>query len=420
MTEGAEVPVPQPEPNKPPEGPKKGLSRRDFLKITGAGIGIVSAGGVAHMAKEVIDSSDRNDQTVEIDGTRITYREHSPEGKEVIDKTKAVIYLIGWPWNAAEDSVQEFPKQLANSFKSRAFNISTKRGSDDRESLVKQAQSLKKFLQSQGIKELTIVGHSTGALKAAYLENELQKDELIKVKGLVLANPIGLNKKGLISLLKAFYYDTVTLGPQEREAAKDSNRPGKYKNVMTPEPPQSEIQAGFTRSIARNIKEFGWGYVPLLLSQAKMLTSEDNIYSRVKSPVVVIASERFKGEFESKLPARDEVSDIEKYAPRSSAEKEPETNYEKQLTEKASKTSGFLQKHMDALKNRINRAQITRGREKLLQPKKGEGKFGSAEKVKLLRSSRQADHEAVPGPRAGIVSDISAGIFDRMKRPPKS
>lgn len=375
------------------------VTRRNFLKLAaGAVAGGAVMGGVK--TNEAIQLSDKEDKTFEINGVKGTYDIFDPEGKEGFDQTKAVIYLPGWPWSANEEPTKEFPRRLANNFGFRCFNIDTKTPKEDPEYLTKQAQATLEFLRQSGIREATIIGHSAGAIKAAYLETAAQNDPSFKVKGVVIANTRGLDKIGLGDLLQRFIKDAFITGKGFRK---------NLRKIDIPDPSDQVIQSGFKASILRNIKEFGWGYIPLLLDQIKTLTQIDPIFGKVKAPVLLLISEV------------DLVSDYRRYMPEKEvAENLPPQPSEGSLIQQAQARNtvgneGFFRKYLNALKKRINMSRFTKGREKYLQDQV----FKSSEGVKVLRSERVGDHNAVPGPRAEQISHISSKMFDRMKRPPK-
>ncbi len=393
MGESSEIPIPKPE-------SAKGISRRAFLKGAAAAVGGAAVGGGIKMS-EIIQNSGREDKIFESNGVKGTYEVFSPEGKENFDQTKAVIYLPGWPWSASEEPTKEFPGRLAKNFGVRCFNIDTKTPKEDPEYLSKQAQATLEFLKQKGIKEATIVGHSAGAIKAAYLEVAAQNDPDFKVKGVVIANTRGLDKIGLGDLLQRFVRDAFVTGKGFRK---------NLRKTDIPDPSDQVIQKGFSASIFKNIKEFGWGYIPLLLDQIKTLTQIDPIFGKVKAPVLLLVSEA------------DLVSDYRRYMPEKEVAKNlppqvPEGSFVQQAeTRDKTGNEGFFRKYLNALRNRINMSRFTKGREKYLQDQV----FKSSAGVKVLRSERVGDHNAVPGPRAKQVAHIGSRIFDRMRRPSKS
>lgn len=389
MAESSEIPISQPK-------PARWISRRTFLKGAAA---VAAAAAVSGGVKvnEIIQSSDRGDKNFEINGVKGTYEIFSPEGKENFDQTKAVIYLPGWPWSANEEPTKEFPRRLANNFGFRCFDIDTKTPQENPKYLAKQAQATLEFLKKNGIKEATIVGHSVGAIKAAYLEVAAQNDADFKVNGVVIANTRGLDKIGLGELIRRFIKDAFVIGKEYRK---------KLRKTDIPDPSDRVIQSGFKASILRSIKQYGWGYIPLLLEQVRTLTQVDPIFGKVKAPVLLLVSEK------------DMVSEYRRYMLEEKVmqhmEPEPSEAVLSKQAEAKNKIGreGFFRKYLNDLKNRINMARFSRGREKYLEKEV----FTSAEKVKVLRSERQGDHNAVPGPRAEQVSHISSKIFDRMGR----
>ncbi|MBI3109512.1 alpha/beta hydrolase [Candidatus Daviesbacteria bacterium] len=391
----AEVPV-------PPQESGSGLTRREFLKNSAKAAVLTTAAviGGSYATGKLVEGVGKEDQTFELNGVKGTYEVFSPEGKESVDQTKAVIYLPGWPWSANEEPTKEFPRRLAKNFGVRCFNIDTKTPRENPEYLAKQAQATLEFLKRNGINEATIVGHSAGAIKGAYLEAAAQNDPDFKVKGVVIANTRGLDKIGIRDLLQRFIKDAFEIGKEYRK---------KLIKIDIPDPSDQVIQSGFRASILRNIKEFGWGYIPLLLDQVKTLTQVDPIFGQIKAPVLVLVSEA------------DMVSEYRRYIPDEEVAKNlpvfpSEDSLAKQATARTGSNEGFFGKYLNALKKRINMSRFTKGREKYLQDEV----FKSSAGVKVLRSERQGDHNAVPGPRAEQVSHISSKTFDRMERSSKS
>lgn len=392
---GEEVPISQ------PESSKGMMTRRTFVKGAAAVvIGAVIGGMGGAKTNEAIQTSDKEDKTFEINGVKGTYEVFNPVGKENFDRTKAVIYLPGWPWSANEEATKEFPRRLANNFGFRCFNIDTKTPQENPEYLAKQAQATLEFLKKNNIKEATIAGHSVGAIKAAYLEVAAQNDTDFKVKGVVIANTRGLDKIGLGELIRRFIKDAFVIGKEYRK---------KLRKKDIPDPSDRVIQGGLTDSILRGIKERG-GFIPLLLEQVRTLTQVDPIFGKIKAPVLVLVSEA------------DMVSEYRRYMQDEKVmehmEPEPSGAVLSKQAEVKNKTGdvGFFRKYLNALKNRINMARWSKGREKFL----GKEVFKSAENVKVLRSERIGDHNAVPGPQSERAAHISSKMFDRMKRAPKS
>ncbi len=373
----AEIPTPP-----PTEG--RGFSKRNFFKVAAVAAGVGIAIRAGFKAREMLRQVGKEDKVEEIDGTKITYEEFKPEGKEVVDPTKAVIYLTGFPWSAAEKSIHKFPQVLTNSFGMRGFIIDTKRERDDSDSLAKQADSTRKFFKQKGIKEVVLVSQSLGVIKQAYLTVNLETTDDIKVKSVIAANPRGLDKMGKRDLVAKFAKDVFKVGLEE----KVRNEQNKIK-IVTPEADPKEIQQGFIRSILRNVKYFGWQYAPLLWSQLKTLTEIDPIFKQIKAPVLLFVA------------SKDLVSETEKYIPGQKVVPEHKDTKKEQV---------------DA--NRIAMTQTTKGRERYLK----ENIFTSAQEVKVLETSRLGDHLAVPGPRAQQVADISAKYPERSRKitPPKT
>src|SRR3989338_4520727 len=120
---------------------------------------------------------------------------------------------------------KEFPRRLANNFGFRCLSIDTKTPQENPEYLAKQAQATLEFLKKNGIKEVTIVGHSAGPIKGAYLEVAAQDDADFKVEGVVIANTRGLDKIGLGELIRRFIKDAFVTGKEYRKKLRKTDIP---------------------------------------------------------------------------------------------------------------------------------------------------------------------------------------------------
>ena len=125
----------------------------------------------------------------------------------------AVVYLMGWPWTAKDETTWAFPAQLAEKLKTPCFSIDTAKA---KEALALQGEAIGQFLTKEGVRNVTIVGHSLGSLKAAYTVHALQHSG-VEINALFLADPIGLDKRWTLGLLKDLARDVGTVAPKERK-----------------------------------------------------------------------------------------------------------------------------------------------------------------------------------------------------------
>lgn len=114
----------------------------------------------------------------------VSFVEFKPASSEKVNPTKAVLFLIGWPWEAKSETTWDQPRALADEFGVTSFSIDTRLNRMDPETLLHEAEGIRQFVLSRGIKELTIVGHSEGAIRAVNLTSLLeQKDPQIQIDG---------------------------------------------------------------------------------------------------------------------------------------------------------------------------------------------------------------------------------------------
>ncbi len=380
------------------------ITRRNFLKgvglLTGAAVGGYAAG---RKIDSYLKETEGPHEIFDVEGTKVkvSWKEFKPEGKEDkdIDLTKAVIYLPGWPWEAEGKATWELPKRLANRFGQRSFDVSVISQYSDPESMKKRAEAIMRFLEKRDIKEITGFGHSVGAITAAYLASI---ENRVKSKGVILANPRGLNSMGLWELAKVFVSDAFTVGPGER----------KHKRKTDLEEPE-EIQIGFLKSLLRELQATAGDFYGAAQNRVDALTKTDPIFSKIKVPVLLLVSDKdLVSEYRKYLPSeRADLTGAEDQMINQAGNSNKYENLPQESREKTDK-GNFLMKYFTGLKSRINRARLTRGRERYLQEKV----FTQAPSVHVLRSSEQADHNAVPGPRGETVARIASRWFDRLKR----
>lgn len=309
---------------------------------------------------------------------RVAWAEFKPENEENIDPTKAVVFLPGWPWQAKDKTTWDLPRWLANEFGQRSYSIDTQTATIDQNTLNLEAEGVRQFILSQGVKELTIFGHSEGAIRAANLTSLLeQNNPEVGINGVVLANPMGFYPQSFKELAKNFVF--VEIGQVEP----------KQINPRIPHMSQIKALMELLGSLWQDVKA-AWlvKYPWMFAQQMGEMRRIDQALAQIKAPVLVLTTDK------------DFVSNYRRYLP------------EEEIEKRTDKPMSDDEKYR-SLERKVNvaRAREQYAKEKIL-PQAGI--------VKVLIASRFGSHIGLPVERYQQVSHVVSRIFDRMKRPSKS
>ncbi|MDD5416308.1 MAG: alpha/beta hydrolase [Candidatus Daviesbacteria bacterium] len=345
------------------------------------------------------------------DIVRVSWVEFSPpltkQEKEHFDPTRAVIHLPGWPWKVDQSVIWPLPGSLAEQSKVRTLSIDTRTNKIGPDSLQIESAGIAAFLKEQGVREVTLVGHSEGAIRAGDLAVILQEQYPdIKINGVVLANPMGMNNRSLAEMAKGFLLDVFKISGQER------------RKMGVDKPKGLEMQ--FAQSLLKDIAFAGPRYLHMLKNQLNNLININPYLEKIKAPVVVMATDR------------DLVSDLRKYLPPSEIEnRQPPPQTEEELIDEIGKKwdemseerkteyeaiygsrENYINSYQDAYKSRKEMASLTRVRQHHLKEKL----LPEAENVVFLVGTKHADHGGIVDFRPETAAHIISRIFGRLRR----
>lgn len=199
-----------------------------------------------------------------------------PEGG-VTGANRAVIFLQGWPWRADSKTIWDQPKTLAQEFGTPCYAIDTKVDRIAPDALNIEAEAIRQFIEQQKLKEVTIFGHSEGAIRAANLAVLLeQKNPAIEINGVVLANPMGLYPQSFLKeLAPNFSSEVLKIEPKEQ----NPGMPHNFKIWL-------QTIADFVKSVPKNPIRFGHDMIEMMKVNEK--------FKQIKAPVLIMATERFR------------------------------------------------------------------------------------------------------------------------------
>ncbi len=148
-------------------------------------------------------------------GVEVTWEEFPAAEQDEKMKTKGVIFLPGFGLESGFQSVRAIGEGLRDFSRVATYTVNTRletaKSSDD--SIMEQAQAIKKFIKDQGITELTIFGYSQGGDKAIDLVSLLQNDSELQLNGIVLIDSTGLYQQDKNGLAKKFIKDAAVDTP---------------------------------------------------------------------------------------------------------------------------------------------------------------------------------------------------------------
>lgn len=119
-----------------------------------------------------------------------TYREYSL--KEGVSSESALLFLPGWAMRGDSKALKAIGKHMASVMPdSRIYTLATRPHADN-VSPDEEVQEVCKFIESKGIKHVTLMGYSEGATRAISAAAQLQQDSQVQVDGLVLFSAMGI------------------------------------------------------------------------------------------------------------------------------------------------------------------------------------------------------------------------------------
>lgn len=155
----------------------------------------------------------------------LTIKEFSPSSQK--EKTSGVIFLPGLQMNPGDSLVKGLSEAYAESSNEITYAIKTdlkenkeavKNNKSTQDLFYEEALAVSRFIKEEGLTNVTLVGYSLGGPKAIDTAYILQKDENIKINGLILLSSPGLYEQEPGQLKKNLTKDSLnTIGKVVRE-----------------------------------------------------------------------------------------------------------------------------------------------------------------------------------------------------------
>ncbi|MDP3973995.1 MAG: alpha/beta hydrolase [Candidatus Daviesbacteria bacterium] len=299
----------------------------------------------------------------------------NPENSN-FDPKKAAFLLTGWPMRHDTQIDWGQSQALAKEFGLTTYDIDGRpKGVFKGSSIALEVEGIRQFtqeLQSTGVEEITLFGHSIGASKIIDLAVSLeQKNSGLKIN-LVLINPMGLTDKDIKEIAKNYLLDASAV----EDRTKNPNRiyqKNKFKVLM-----------GLGKSLLKDVRDLKLRYPRLLTDQIRYLSQMNSNLAKIKSPVLVL------------LASEDPVSELERILPKQEVEKlmpapKPEENSRESMARVSKARTDYLRKEV----------------------------FPQAEHVGIIVVEKFANHIAFGIERPGATNHIIARYFARVEREAK-
>lgn len=267
---------------EPVQSPAK-ITRGTFLKRTAivGGGAVATVAGMGALAERSIRGAGEDkiyrigDETVEL-----SFKEFNPKEGEIKDLEEAIIFLVGAPMRAKASVTWGPMALLADEFKAKGYSVDARpKGRFHSNSIDLEVEAIRRFIEGlnkEGIKRITLFGHSIGVKKAVDLAVVLeQQNPEITINAAVLSNPMGFYSQDGKDLLFNRYLKEV-----ENE--------GRLRNPRAPHESLLKVGWQLVGSLASDVVAAGIQYPRLAEEQLQAVTEKNPNLSKIKSPVVVL------------------------------------------------------------------------------------------------------------------------------------
>lgn len=336
-----------------------------------------------------------------------------PKDGKVADESEVALFLVGAPMRAKASVTWDTPRGLAEASKVRAYTLDARpKGHFEQNSIALEVEAIRRFIEGlnkEGIKRITLFGHSIGVKKAVDLAVLLeQQNPEITINAAVLSNPMGFYSQDGRDLLFNRYL-------------KEVQNEGRLRNPRAPHESLLKVGWQLVGSLASDVAAAGTQYPRLAQEQLQAVTEKNPNLSKIKSPVVVLlAADDQWAEVKNILP-EDEIKtrtappipdeDLRKQIWESNKwERLPEAERAKFGTKEA-----FVEDYFKKYRTREEMARVGKARRKYMREKI----MPQAGPIEVIEAKKYATHVAFGVERQRHTSHLLAEVkrvVDRVKK----
>lgn len=211
------------------------------------------------------------------DGLQVAVSAEKFSPEKMTKPDQAVIFLPGWAVGEGSLSTTEITQELANAAQADAYRITTRADQVVPDSLLREAEAIRRFIEEKKLKEVTLVGYSQGgdkAMDAAVLMQRLNSGIKVNV---VLLDSVGLYKQGFWELVANFTRDSMV-----DTTATMVRHPSVFPKGMKA---SVDIGKGIGKEVLRSK---GYGYPKRFINEIRDMIRENPRAKELQCPVVVI------------------------------------------------------------------------------------------------------------------------------------
>lgn len=206
---------------------------------------------------------------------------------------KAVVFMPGWTITERAQSIATLCGEFADYSGGPAYAIDARTDNVLPNSTEIQAEAVRRFIEEQGLSDVTVVGNSLGGVEAIHLTAFLQEDaEKVKIEGLVLLDSLSLYDQSVPELGLNYAKDMANTQMASLEVAS--------KRAMGDKPRIKESTASAltsqnrkyltdgTAELLTEVMRSGLRYPKRMASELRQMTKKNPHLQDIKVPVVMI------------------------------------------------------------------------------------------------------------------------------------
>lgn len=197
-------------------------------------------------------------------------------GEKITSPKNNLFFFNGWGMDSDSKSPEVLIKSLANEVTknghSAVYSLSTRTEQLVDNSLMVEAEAVRRIIEDKGIEEIILAGYSRGGLEAAILAAIMEKKSPdIKIDGLILLDPVGIQDQKNLELMYNFYIEN-----------------GLKSFVKSPTKKFTEIVSDIVSGLIKEIKKSKLSYPKRITKEITQMARKNPLLENIKSQIIII------------------------------------------------------------------------------------------------------------------------------------